>query len=188
MVARFAPQKDHFTLLRALAAIDMSFRLTLVGNGPTRAEVMREAARLNLNGRVEFTGARENIAPLLADSDAFVLSTNWEGFPLTIIEGMRAGLPVIATDVDGVKEAVVEGETGFIFPRKDVSALESCIRRILTSPSLRASMGKAGRDRFEALFSLAAMVQKTWGVYRDVLLQVGSGAWHETAASGGWEL
>jgi glycosyltransferase involved in cell wall biosynthesis len=188
MVARFAPQKDHTTLLRALARIDVSYKLTLVGDGPARAEVMREAARLHLNGRVEFSGSRRDIDLLLAQSDAFVLATNWEGFPLTIIEAMRAGLPVIATNVDGVREAVVEGETGFTVPRKDEAALESCLRRILTTPSLRASLGRAGRRRYEQLFSLQTMVQKTLGVYRDVLIQAGSPAWREAATFWGSEL
>ncbi len=188
MVARFASQKDHITLLRALASVNISFRLTLVGDGPTRVEAMREAARLNLNGKVEFVGSRRDIDSLLADSDAFVLSTKWEGFPLTIIEAMRAGLPVIATDVDGVGEAVVGGETGFTVPRGDVQALGSVLHRILSTPSLRASMGRAARSRYEELFSLNAMVQKTWAVYRDVLMQAGSQAWHEVAATGRGDL
>lgn len=147
-----------------------------------------EASRLNLNGRVEFLGARRDIDYLLADSDAFVLSTNWEGYPLTVVEAMRTGLPVIATDVEAVREVVVEGETGFTVPKRDIRKLESNVHRILSTPSLRASMGQAGRRRYEKLFSLNAMVQKTWGVYRDVLLQAGSPAWHEVAASGGSEL
>jgi glycosyltransferase involved in cell wall biosynthesis len=97
---------------------------------------------------------------------------------------MRAGLPVLATDVDGVREAVVDGETGFTVPRGDVAALEANLRRLLTSPSLRASVGSAGRARYERLFSLDAMVHKTWGVYREVLIGAGSQAWREVPASG----
>ena len=169
MVARFVPQKDHLTLLRALARIEEPFRLTLVGDGPTRAEVEQKAAELGLTSKLEFLGARHDIDELLADSDAFVLSTNWEGFPLTIIEAMRTGLPVIATDVDGVKEAVIDGATGFLVPRGEDAVLSGLLRLLLQSSHLRKTMGAAGRRRYEENFTLETMAQKTWAIYQDVL-------------------
>ncbi len=106
---------------------------------------------------------------VLAEAQVFVLATNWEGLPLSVLEAMRAGLPVVATDVGGVGEAVVEGKTGFLVPRGDEEALKARLRTLLLSPDLRASMGEAGRRRYEEAFTLERMLRETWRVYQEVL-------------------
>jgi len=170
MVARFAPQKDHSLLLRALAGLkDLAWELELIGDGPLLEEVRAEAHRLDLLNRVRFLGARRDVAERLSESQVFVLCSNWEGFPLSILEAMRAGLPVVASDVGGVREAVVDKETGFLVPRGDEVALRERLLQLITDAVLRAKMGRAGRKRFEEKFTVEHMLKKTLEVYETVL-------------------
>ena len=169
MVARFMPQKDHHLLLEALAGIDPdTYRLLLVGDGPGRPQAEAHARVLGLHN-VTFLGTRDDVPDLLARSHVFVLPTKWEGFPISILEAMRAGLPVIASDVGGVREAVGEGETGFLVPRGDAATLRVRLELLLKNPELRARLGAEGRRRFEARFRLERMLDKTYKVYADVL-------------------
>ncbi|MGI8988240.1 MAG: glycosyltransferase family 4 protein [Bryobacteraceae bacterium] len=169
MVARCARQKSQIRLLRAMAPVKLPFKISFVGDGPTRVQLEHEAARLGLTDRTEFLGNRRDIAEILAGSDIFALPTNWEGFPLSILEAMRAGLPVVASDVGGVSEAVADGETGFLTPGEDEAALRERITALLIGPALRLAMGQAGRARYERQFTLPAMIEKTLAVYRSVL-------------------
>lgn len=171
MVARFAPQKDQLSLIAALAGIETPWRLILVGDGPTRADIEREVVDRSLTGRVTFLGDRNDIPDLLAQADLFVLSTNWEGLPLSILEAMRAGLPVIATSVGGCAEAVTDGVTGFLTRAGDVAHLRQKIEALLSSKTLLRSMGKAGRERFHQDFRIESMMEKLLGVYRSVVPQ-----------------
>jgi glycosyltransferase involved in cell wall biosynthesis len=165
MVARFAPQKNQQQLLSALADVDLPFRLTFVGDGPTRGAIEQQAGELGLIPRVEFLGVRRDTDQILAASDLFVLATNWEGFPITILEAMRAGLPVIATDVDGVREAVFDGETGYLVPRGDTQSLREKLVLVLNNGKLRAKLGAAGRAIYEREFTRPVMLDKIAGVY-----------------------
>jgi len=170
MVARYGAQKDHPTLFRALALLrNHPWELDLVGDGPLMGEMLALAASLELGDRVRFLGQRNDVDRLLSEAQISVLATNWEGFPLSILEAMRAGLPVVATSVGGVNESVAEGETGFLAPRGDVTALRERIQRLLTSPELRRKLGASGRARFEREFTLEHSVKRTLDVYHDVL-------------------
>ncbi len=170
MVARFAPPKDHALLLRALSGLrGLPWSLDLVGEGPLLPQARALAEALGLGERVRFLGRRLDVDRALAEAQVFVLATNWEGLPLSVLEAMRAGLPVVATDVGGVGEAVVEGKTGFLVPRGDEEALKARLRTLLLSPDLRASMGEAGRRRYEEAFTLERMLRETWRVYQEVL-------------------
>ena len=172
MVARFEPQKDHPTLLRALAGLQhLPWELNLVGNGPLLPQMESLAATLGISGRVRFLGQRIDVEQILARSQVSLLATNWEGFPLTILEAMRAGLPVVASSVGGIGEAIGEEETGYLVPRGDVEALRSRIERLLTDPALRVRLGARGRTRYEQHFTVAGFVTKTLAVYRDVLTE-----------------
>lgn len=95
--------------------------------------------------------------------------TNWEGFPLSILESMRAGLPVVASSVGGVSESVRDGENGYLVERGDVGAVSDRIRRLLQDAGLRARMGRAGRARYERDFTLGQSVSRTLDVYRRVI-------------------
>ena len=170
MVARFAEQKDHPTLLRALAGLQhLDWTLDLLGDGPLQFQVEGLAEALGLSSRVRPLGVRTDVAEQLAGAQVFALITNWEGFPRSILEAMRAGLPVLASDVGGVREAVLDGETGYVVPRGDVDALQERLRRLLENPDRRAAMGKAGRSRYEDAFTFECMFEKTFSLYKAIL-------------------
>lgn len=170
MVARFEPQKDQGTLLRALAKTrDLPWSLDFIGDGPLRPEIEQLAVSLGLTDRVRFLGTRKDVAELLAQAQLLALTSRWEGFPLTVLEGMRAGLPVIASDVGGVREAVEEGVNGLLVPREDVDTLAIKLRKLLTDPELRQRMGREGRQRYESRFTFEQMYNKTLQVYQEAL-------------------
>lgn len=170
MIARFEAQKDHDTLLRALARLARRpWTLELIGGGPLRTHCERLARALGIRDRIQFAGERSDIAERLASAHLFVLVSNWEGFPRSILEAMRAGLPVVATDVAGVREAVVHGETGYLVRRKDQVALCSYLQPLLENHDLRASMGAKGRHRYESYFTFATMLERTTDLYHAVL-------------------
>ncbi|HEY3284182.1 MAG TPA: glycosyltransferase, partial [Armatimonadota bacterium] len=157
--------KDHATLIRASQGLT-GCRVLFVGGGPNGPKMEAISRELGTTGHVEFLGERCDILDLLAGSHIFVLATHWEGLPISIQEAMRAGLPVVATDVDGVKEEVIDGETGRLVPHKDPEALRAVLLELMGDPELRARMGRAGRARWEQEFSLEAMLAKTDVVYR----------------------
>ena len=174
MVARYGPQKDHATLLRALSSLKQhAWELELIGDGPGMGEAEAMARELALDGRVHFLGQRGDVDQRLAASQVALLVSNWEGFPLSILEAMRAGLPVVASDVGGVSESVRDGESGYLVPRGDVTRLRDRIERLLTSAQLRAELGASGRDRFVRDFTLGVSVARTLAVYRDALADRG---------------
>jgi glycosyltransferase involved in cell wall biosynthesis len=169
MVARFSPQKDHQTLLRALSSLqDLTWELDLIGDGPLIDRMKSLAASLGLTGRVRFLGQRMDVDRLLAQAQVSILATNWEGFPLSILESMRAGLPVIASSVGGVEEAVVDAQSGYLVARGDVGTLRDRIRTLLEAPDLRARLGANARSLYEQHFSLEVAVRRTLDVYHEV--------------------
>jgi glycosyltransferase involved in cell wall biosynthesis len=170
MVARFGRQKDHRTLLHALSGLrSLPWTLDLVGDGPLTAEMVGLSASHGLADRVRFLGQRLDVPEILARAQISVLATNWEGFPLSILEAMRACLPVVATAVAGVPESVADGQTGFLVPRGDVATLRDRIRRLLLDPELRHRQGAAGRREYERRFTLDAFLDRTVAVYEDAL-------------------
>ena len=165
MVARFVEQKDQSLLLKAVARLDRPVILTFVGDGPRLAAARAEVNGLGLADRVEFLGQRHDVTKLLATSHIFALISNWEGFPLSILEAMRAGLPVVASDVGGVREAVIEGETGFVVGCGDAAEVQGRLGELVDNPLLRRKMGDAGHARYRSHFTLESMVRKTMAVY-----------------------
>lgn len=170
MTGRFADQKDHATLFRALASLlDREWHLDLVGDGPLRDGVQVLAHQLGIADRVSFLGRRGDVSRLLARAQLYVLISRWEGLPRSIIEAMRAGLPVVASDVGGVSELVQDGATGCLVPRGQAGVLAAQLRELLQSPELRLLLGKQGRARYEAGFTFRRMFEQTLGIYREVL-------------------
>lgn len=169
MVARFAAQKNQKLLIETVAKLKSPVVLSLIGDGPLRPQAEQAAAACPAHIKVEFLGQRQDIPELLSQADLFVLSTNWEGFPISILEAMRAGLPVISTDVNGVREAVDDGQTGFLVKPRDGSGLLLALERLVFDPSLLERMGTRGRAKFEQYFSLDAMLAKTQLVYESAM-------------------
>ena len=170
MVARFEAQKDHATLLRALALLPetVPWRLSLVGDGPLRGAAVALAGTLAIDDRVRFPGALKDVAATLAEAQLLVLATRWEGFPRSVLEAMRAGLPVVASRVGGVHEAIEDGVHGLLVPPGDVDALATALTRMLERPDLRAALGSAGRARFLSRFTFARMADATFEAYQRV--------------------
>jgi glycosyltransferase involved in cell wall biosynthesis len=170
MVARFAAQKDHATLFRALANLtDLDWTLDLVGAGPLEESVRALAGSLGLSERVRFLGMREDVPELIAASQAYLLISHWEGFPRSILEALRGGLPVVATDVGGVREAVIDGETGFVVPENDDVLLADRLKLLIDDANLRTTLGRAARSRYEAHFTFERLVGETLSLYESVL-------------------
>src|SRR5439155_6398546 len=129
-VTRLAEQKDPLTFVRAAAMIARAApdaRFVLVGDGPLRADVEKVAAELGILDRLVITGVRRDVASLLRTFDVFVLSSRWEGLPRVVLEAMAARVPVVATDVDGVGEVVIDGESGRLVPAGAPRALAAAV-------------------------------------------------------------
>ncbi|WP_228715148.1 glycosyltransferase family 4 protein [Marinobacter salsuginis] len=170
MVARFEEPKDQKLLLEALSELShLPWVMEFVGDGPKLESMKELTVELGLGDKVYFLGSQGNVAANLRRADLFVLISRWEGLPLTILEAMRAGLPVVASNVGGVSEAVIDGETGLLVPRDGKGDLERTLCRLVTNPQERLEMGLAGRSRYDSEFTFEAMRQKTLMVYRDVL-------------------
>ncbi|RMF97944.1 MAG: glycosyltransferase family 1 protein [Planctomycetota bacterium] len=135
----------------------------LAGDGPQRTRLQRLAHTLGIDSRVLFLGFRKDIPALLHASELFVLPSRWEGMPNAVLEAMAAGLPVVATDVEGVREVL--GDTAPLVPPDNPRELTTQITRILDSPSLAQSIGEANRERAFSLFSwdsVADRYQALW--------------------------
>lgn len=167
-VGRLASPKDFETLLAAFEQISIG-NLILVGDGPLRSRIERFVEERGLSSRVVLLGERTDIPECLAASDVFVLPSRWEGLPLTIIEAMMAGLPVVASRVGGVPELVENGVTGFLVPFGDAAALAKTIQKLLDDKELRLRLGRAGREKAMKEFTLARMLTATQTVYEEVL-------------------
>jgi glycosyltransferase involved in cell wall biosynthesis len=170
MIARVCEQKDYPTLFRALAELrDLDWHLDQVGDGPMQRAIQCLAAELGLSERISFLGLREDVVPLLARSHVYLLISNWEGFPRSILEAMRAGLPVIASDVGGVREAIADASTGFLVPRLDVRSVAERLRQLIESPSLRLALGREGRELYVRRFTFERMLEETMAVYGEII-------------------
>ena len=184
MVARFDEPKEQSLLMRALAPVMQPYELWFVGDGSLRDSVEGEARALGVGSNVRFFGTCRNVPEILSQADIFVLASRYEGLPMSILEAMRAGLPVVATDVGGVHEAVREQVTGFLVSRGDALGLRDRITALLEDPGLRRSMGAAGRVRFENEFSSQVMVQGTRAAYERMIPTADPAAARESFAAG----
>lgn len=170
MIARFQPQKDHPLLFSSLAKLThLPWTLSLIGDGPLQPTYERTVNELGIADRITFLGERADVAEQLAESSVFLLISNWEGFPRSILEAMRAGLPVVASDVGGVRESVHDGTTGFLIPRGDGETLTERLTTIITDERVRLAFGNAGRERFAAQFTFEQMYTQTTNIYHKLV-------------------
>jgi glycosyltransferase involved in cell wall biosynthesis len=174
-IARFAEPKDHETLFRALTTLP-DLEADLVGDGPGLDDARRLAEQLELGPRIHFLGQRTDVEQILARSNIFVLSSRWEGFPRSTLEAMRAGLPVVVSDVGGAGEAITDGVTGFLVAAGDREQLAERIRDLVRSPQLRREMGEAGRARYEREFTFDTMLDRTLALQAEIITRHGQPA------------
>ena len=165
-VARLAPAKNHALLLRTVARLRESGRdvsLTLVGDGPLRGRLEELARELGISERVRFAGRRTDTPAFYRDCDLFVLLSDYEGMPMSIIEAMASGLPVVATRAGGVGELVDDGVSGALV-EADAAAAAEAIAAICDDPALYARLS-AGAVRTSSRYSATAMMEKYVGLY-----------------------
>lgn len=154
MVARLSRQKAHEVMLDAVArAAHPRLRLVVVGDGTRRAELEGLVADRGIE-HVTFTGLRRDVPRLLAGGDVFALSSVHEGVPISVIEAMTQGLPVVATDVGALRDQVTEGVDGFLVAAGDAASLAERLTRLADDPALRAELGRRARERASAEFTI----------------------------------
>ncbi|MEO1057642.1 MAG: GNAT family N-acetyltransferase [Actinomycetota bacterium] len=149
-VANFRPQKDYPNLLQAarlLADRDVPVRLVAVGQGPQESETCELRNELGLQERVILTGFRNDATSVMGACDVFTLASRWEGLPVALMEALALGLPVVATDVGGVGEELVDGKTALLVPPSDAASLAHAIERVVTAPELREALARAASER-----------------------------------------
>ena len=179
MVARFSRQKDHVTLLRALALLrdrGLTPPLLLAGGGKARHRAPLEALarELGIAAQVEFLGVHRDVPGLLMRHQLCVLSTHYEGMPLALIEGMAAGCAVVGSAVPGVREVIHDGVDGRLVPECDAAALADALQALLGNPESAANLGTTARATALRDYSRARMNQ----AYEDLFLQLVAGdAW-----------
>jgi glycosyltransferase involved in cell wall biosynthesis len=169
MVARFDRQKDQATLIEAFK--DLNAQLVLIGDGPSLDKTKERVKQLGMSDQVSFLGFRQDIAEILAQVQIYALISNWEGLPCTIIEAMRASLPVVASDVGGVSEIVLDGQTGYLVPPGDAQTLRQRLSYLISNEQARISMGIMGRQKYESQLTFRHMYEKTLSTYEAAIAQ-----------------
>jgi glycosyltransferase involved in cell wall biosynthesis len=162
ILAALRPEKNHELFLAGAKEIRQAIpaaQFIVVGDGPKRPELEQLATDLGIADAVHFVGSRSDVPALLAACDVVALTSHNEASPVSILEALACGVPVVASNVGSVRETVVDGETGRLFPAGDLAAFVTATVDLLKSPADRQRLGAEGRQRVEARWSLDAMVR-----------------------------
>lgn len=171
-IGRFSPPKNHKLLIEAFALALREcpkMRLWLVGDGELRPAVEKLVAEKGLQPQVSFLGIRTDVAELLSRCDIFVLSSDWEGMPLTVLEAMAASRAVISTSAGGVPELVEDGVNGILVPLGDAEALAQAFLRLADEPELCRRMGREGQKRARERFDITRCTREYEALYLNLL-------------------
>lgn len=175
-VGRFEAVKDQLLLIDAFIELlnrtpeyKESTRLVLVGDGSMREQIEARIVEAGIEPLVWLAGSRNDVPELLGTFDVFVLPSKAEGISNTLLEAMASGLPVVATNVGGNAQLVIDGETGFITPKENCAELVDKLQVYLSSPELLKQHGHAARERAEKQFSLQHMIKQYEQVYDELL-------------------
>jgi glycosyltransferase involved in cell wall biosynthesis len=170
-VAALTGHKDQATLLAAAARVGVrrpDARFVIVGEGELRGRLEALSRDLGLERRCIFAGFRADLDRLIPAFTVFCLSSHMEGLGTSLLDAMAFGVPVVATAVGGIPEAVTDGVTGRLVPPRDPDALAAALVEALAHPARRAEWGRAGRQRFEERFTAERMVEATLAVYAEL--------------------
>jgi len=167
-LGRLTPQKGYDQLVRVLADLPGA-TVVLVGDGPERSALQGLATELGVEDRLRITGWTADARSHLSRFDIFALPSLWEGMPLSILEAMHAGLPVVASAVGSVAEAVADGDTGYVVAPSDQLALKVCLTRLCDDPELRGRMGRRGSAVASERFTAQAMARRYETIYRTLV-------------------
>lgn len=175
-VACLKPQKDPLTLVRAARRVldlEPRARFFIAGDGALRPRVEELAAQLGLGDRLVLLGWVEDVHAFLHDLDVFVLTSRFEGLPRAVLQAMAAGVPVIATAVDGVPEVISDGETGRLVAPGDHRAVAEAVLELLADPALRVGLAGAAHARLRGSFEISTMLVELEALYLELLRGVG---------------
>jgi len=171
-IVRITEQKDPLGMLRAYATVCSNFpdlTLLMIGEGDLKAAAVRLAGDLGISGRVVFDNFRQDVPAVLNAVDIYCLPSLWEGFPIGVLEAMAMGKAVIASDVDGTREAVEHEVTGLLVPPKNETALAAAIERLIKDRALRSSLQENAGRCVKANFDVRDMTHKIETVYQQML-------------------
>lgn len=183
IVATLKEAKGHRYLIEAMATIGPrhpDLHVLFIGDGELGEELRAQVSSLKLDDRVHFLGNRSDVSELLAASDLFVLPSLWEGLPMSLLEAMATGLPIVATEVSGTVQVMIPGETGILVSPGDTLQLAQAIEQLLADPGQAQAMGAAARRRVEVEFSARKQANEHLALYR-CLLARSVGSCYETA-------
>jgi glycosyltransferase involved in cell wall biosynthesis len=171
IAAQFIARKGHRHVLQAMPQIcsaHPNFRLILFGKGPLERALREQVAQLGVSDHVQFAGFRDDIDCLLGCADLMIHPALQEGLGVAMLKGAAAGLPVVAFDIAGAKEAVVPDHTGLLVKAADEKALLRAVTHLIENPSERRKLGSAGQSRMRESFSIDEMVDRHIGVYESM--------------------
>ena len=171
-VAILRRKKGHAELLEAVPLVLARFpeaHFVFAGDGPQQQNLEQRISELGLQGKVHMLGLRRDVVNVLQSLDLFVLPTHQEALGTAFIEAAAVGIPAIGTRVDGVPEAIADGETGLLVPLEDSSAIAAAIIALLADPARRRAMGEAAQARVRKLYSREVMVQNMLALYQRLL-------------------
>jgi glycosyltransferase involved in cell wall biosynthesis len=172
-VGRFEIAKDYPNMLRAFQRVRRECPeavLLLVGRGSLQPETEALVRSLGLEGAVIFAGVRSDVLHVMRAADAYVMSSAWEGMPMVLLEASMSGLPIVATEVGGNREVVLQGQSGYLVPARDDGALATAMLRLSRLPeSERRAMGERAAEHIRAHYSLRRVADQWEAIYREVL-------------------
>ncbi|MBI5793658.1 glycosyltransferase family 4 protein [Candidatus Uhrbacteria bacterium] len=174
-IGRLAPPKNPYLLIRAVAALPQTLRdrvrVIVIGDGPEMTALQDFVRESQLGNQVDLPGAlprEEVLRRLQTQADLFVLLSSWEGFPYSIIEAMACGVPVIASDVGGVREAITS-QTGILLTHNDIQTLSQALEQLIQNPKQRKAMGEQAHLAAQKKFSVDQMYEATLAVYQSLV-------------------
>jgi len=172
MVSCFKPQKSPQDFIKLAFLVNQNLagvKFILVGDGGLREKINKLIFKFNLQKQVILTGWRRDIPRILRATDVFVLTSLWEGLPISALEAMASSRPVIATDTGGIREVIIGGETGFLVRPQDVQGMAEKLLMLLREEKLRKTIGQNARRALNSDFRIENMVSRTEGVYQGLI-------------------
>lgn len=172
IIGRLTPPKNHANFLAAAALVHAELpnvRFVIVGDGPLRERLETRAVEMKLAEAVFFTGFRDDISEIMSMLDVLVFSSDWEGLPVTLLEGMAAERPIVATEVGGIPAVVGDVDAALLVPAADPEALSRACIQLATDGELRGSIGQNALNRVRSAYSIDAMLDQTVALYESLL-------------------
>ena len=171
-IGRLAPKKGFEYLIQAIPGVLKTYpeiKVLIVGDGPLKAELRVLSEKLGVKDNVIFTGFRTDIKDILNAIDIFIMPSLVEGFPMVVLEAMAMGKPIIATRIDGIKEQIIDSETGLLVSPCDADALAKSIIHLFGNRKFRNMLGVNARKLVEKKFSIEKMIANVETTYQDLL-------------------